>query len=298
MPALEITPFHCDAIPAAAALFAGDMAALLKTAPSLAPDLSDRDTVAALLSGLCDRSAGLVARLDGKLVGYFGWYIVPDFRGTGRLAAYVPEWAHAAQAGDQTKIYQALYSQASRHWTDQGCQVQAITQLAHNQAERELWFWNGFGLLVVDAIRPMQPLEAEPDTPLAIRKASPQDAQALTALDVEHCRHYSQPPVQMTPRHVTSPAKFVDFIRRPENAIWMAWDGPAPAGFIRFDAYEVEAARLLEGDHTAFISGAYVRPTYRNQGVARAILNAALQDFADRGYTRCVLDFESFNPQA
>jgi len=298
MPAFEITPFRSDDIPAAAALFAGDMVALLRSAPVLAPELSNRETVAALLANLGKRSSGLAARLNGRLVGYFGWYILPDFRGAGQLAAYVPEWAHSSQAEDQSRIYQALYSDASRLWTDQGCQVHAITQLAHNEAERDLWFWNGFGLLVVDAVRPMEPLEGSSSTPLTIRKADLGDAEILHTLDIEHRQHYIQPPILMAPREVTSPEAFAEFIHRPENAVWMACDGLEPVGFIRFDAYEVEAARLLEGEGMAFISGAYVRPAYRQQGAARAMLNAALVDFAARGYRRCVLDFESFNPQA
>jgi ribosomal protein S18 acetylase RimI-like enzyme len=298
MPAIEVTPFSPADIPGAVDLFVQDILSLHEAVPALAPNLADPKQVADLLTHIFSQCPGLAARLDGKLAGYLGWYLVPDFRSTGRLGAYVPEWAHSSVHEQLPLVYQPLYSAATTLWTAEGCQIHAITHLAHNRREQDFWFWNGFGLLVVDAIRPMQPLDGNTDTRLTIRKAVSENAEALHELDIEHRRHYTQPPVLMAPRNVTSTEEFVEFINRPENAIWMAWDGPTPAGFIRFDAYEVEAATLLESEGSAFISGAYVRPDYRNLGAARAMLNAALIDFTGRGYRCCVLDFESFNPQA
>lgn len=295
---IEVTPIHPDDIPAAAGLFAQDFSKLRETAPELAPDLADPAQVEPMLAHLFDQRPGLAARQSGQLVGYLGAYLVPDFRGTARLGAYVPEWGHCAVAQHRPQVYQALYGAASAQWTSDGCRVYAITTLAHNHQEREFWFWNGFGLTVVDALRPMQPLPTAPSSPLAIRKASPQDADSLHALDVEHRRHYSQPPVLMAPQPVTSRQAFNEFLSQPENAVWMAWDGPTPAGFMRFDGYEVNGARLLEGEGGIYISGAYVRPGYRGQRAAQAMLDAALREYSGRGYRRCVVDFESINPEA
>jgi GNAT superfamily N-acetyltransferase len=47
-----------------------------------------------------------------------------------------------------------------------------------------------------------------------------------------------------------------------------------------------------------FISGAYVRRSYRRRGVADAILDAALRHYAGDGLTCCAVDFEAFNPEA
>jgi len=41
-----------------------------------------------------------------------------------------------------------------------------------------------------------------------------------------------------------------------------------------------------------------VRPEYRGRGAAPALLDAALRDYAARGFERCAVDFESFNPEA
>ena len=279
-------------------MLAENVSILNNKLPDLASNLAQPERVAGMLAQLFGQCSGLAARMKGKLIGYIGWYLVADFRDTGRLGAYVPEWGHYAVSEHLPQIYQAFYNQAAAIWTSAGVQVHAITLLAHNLQEREFWFWNGFGLIVMDGIRPMQPLQEPATTSLSIRKAQPADSATLAELDEEHCRYYTQPPVLMARREATSVDAFAEFIRQPENAVWLAWDGQNPAGFLRFDGYEVEAATILEGEATAFISGAYVRSAYRSRGAARAMLDAALSDYAGRGYRRCVLDFETFNPYA
>jgi len=300
MQSVEVTPIQPADYSQAAALFVHDFNQLREKIPALSSRLSETTPVENRLAGLFDQCQGLAAHADGKLVGYLGWYIVPDFRGAGRLGAYVPEFGHCASQERLAQVYQALYQDATRIWTDSAVQMHAITILAHNQAERNFWFWNGFGLLVVDAIRTMTPLEPHARSRLTIRKATPADTDDLYTLDVEHCRHYTQPPVFMSPKQVSpnSPQEWQKFLEQAENAAWMALDGEMPAGFIRFDANGGDGSAILEGESTAFISGAYVRPEFRARGVASAILDMALQDYATRGYQRCTLDFESVNPQA
>ena len=55
---------------------------------------------------------------------------------------------------------------------------------------------------------------------------------------------------------------------------------------------------VVQDERTIAITGAYIRPAYRGRGLAPAILDAALRDYAGRGFERCSVDFESFNPEA
>jgi GNAT superfamily N-acetyltransferase len=234
----------------------------------------------------------------GQLVGYMGWFIVEQFRDTDRRAAYVPEWGHAAADKDKQRIYQALYRAASTQWARAGCDTHAITLLAHDRAAEQAWYWNGFGLTVVDTIRVAEPLAQPVHTALTIRKATVYDADMLEVLDTEHCAHYTQPPVFMTPRTITTADAWREFISRENNTVWMAADGNTPAGFIRFDGNDGDGVGILEGADSVFISGAYVREAYRGQRAAPALLDAALRDYQSRSFTRCTVNFESFNPEA
>jgi GNAT superfamily N-acetyltransferase len=300
---MQITPLSNAHLPAAAALFAAGLRRQRALTPTLPAILEDVDRVVGKLASLIDAGPAFAAWEDGRLASFLGSFLVPGFRGTARKGAYVPEWGHGTiegQAeGHAADAYRALYRAAAAQWAAAGCQVHAISILAHDRAAVELWFWNGFGLAVVDAVRPVQPLAAAPvASPLTIRKATPADAAALASLDEEHCRHYTAAPVFMTPPHPNSAAEFAAFMGRRDNSVWLAMDGETPAGFLRFDGYEIDGVGILEGGRTAFINGAFLRPAYRGRRATPAMLDAALRDYAGQGFTCCATNFEAFNPEA
>jgi GNAT superfamily N-acetyltransferase len=300
MSIIDVEPIRPTDFSQAATLFINDFRELREKVPILSERMADARQVESRLGDLFSQCQGLSARLDGRLVGYLGWYLVPNFRGTKRTAAYVPEWGHSAAAALLPQVYRALFKEATTLWAAADVHEHAITMLAHNRTEQDFWFWNGFGLLVVDAIRPMRPLDPPARSKLTIRDAMLADATDLYGLDVEHCRHYTQPPIFMSPKQVSpnTAQEWQEFLEQPENAAWMALEEETPVGFIRFDANGGDGSAILEGDATIFINGAFVRPAYRTRGTAGAILDAALQEYAARGYQRCTLDFESVNPQA
>ena len=83
-----------------------------------------------------------------------------------------------------------------------------------------------------------------------------------------------------------------------KNSIWLALDHNSLIGFIRCAGYDFDGVAMVESEQMIAITGAYMRPAYRGQKVACAVLGAALRDYADRGLTCCTVNFESFNPEA
>lgn len=235
---------------------------------------------------------------DGQLVGYLAAWLIDDFRGAGRKAAYCPEWGHAAVSGQEARVYQALYRAAAGGWTTSGCQMHAITLLASDRPAEQTWFWNRFGLAVVDAVRPTQPLGLPSSSAFRFRKATAGDIPILCALDDEHWRHYARSPIFMAPHPGWSADKAGAFLAHPQNSVWLAWNGNHPAGFIRFAVVDRETVDILEAEGVVGITGAYVRPAYRSLGAAAHLLDHALQDYANQGFTCCAVTFESFNPEA
>lgn len=295
---MKITELRPDHIPSAAALFVEHYRRQRQVVPVLPDHMAESGQVAERLAHLLDVFSGVVAVENGRLLGYLAWYLVPNFRDTPRRGAYVPEWGHATADDGKTAIYRALYRAAAGQWAAAGCQVHAITLLAHDQEAERAWFWHGFGLAVVDAVRPVRPLDTPPQTALHIRQATIEDAAALTTLDAEHWQHYSQPPILMTARAGLDEAGNVAFLSRSKNSVWLACDGEHLAGFIRCDGYDFDSAAIVESDRTTAITGAYVRPAYRGQQAAPAMLEAALRHYESLGFTCCALNFESFNPEA
>ncbi len=301
---MQILPFEKEHIPAAAALFTASFKSLRKELPILPDRMEDPAAVSALLEGLLARSAGVAAYEQDRLVGYLGWWIVDGFRSTTRRAAYVPEWAHAALEGRKTAAYRALYRSAAELWAWQGCDTHAITLLASDQPAIETWFWNGFGLTVVDAARTTGPLDPErgasPSVPqgFTLRKASPADAGALAELEREHAVHYTQTPVYMVPFTPFDAGEYGRFLDQPGNHAWLGWYDERPAGYIRFEAKSNGAAEIVFGPTSTACTFAFVRPAFRGRGLLSALLEAALAYFSARNFQCCSVDFESFNPEA
>lgn len=295
---MKISAFDTRYLAQAAALFVHSFEQLRRAVPVLPDRLENPVEVAARLDSLFQQCPGVIAVEGDRLLGYLGWFVADRFRETDRRGAYVPEWGHAASAERKPATYQALYRAAAEQWDTAGCGVHAITLLAHDRAAQQAWFWNGFGLTVVDAVRPMRPLKISISTDLAVRTATLEDVNALVELDAEHRRHYTRSPIFMAPRASTTADQFAEFLARPKNRVWLALDRAAPIGFIRFEGYDLEGAALVESEQTIGITGAYVRPAYRGRKAAAALLDAALRDYAGQGFTCCAVDFESFNPEA
>lgn len=291
---MHLTPLQPDIFPALAQMFVAKFQQLRAAVPVLPDTLAAPARVVEQLAWL---KGGVVAWDGAQPAGYLGWFIVPEFRGTPRTGAYCPEWGHAAR-GSTAAIYRALYRAAAADWAATGCGVHAISLLAHDTAAQQVWFWNNFGLTVVDAIRPMQPLDTPADSGLTVRRATPDDLPGLVALEAEHTRHYAEPPVQMAAYEGHSMDALAAFISGEHNTIWLALDGSDYAGFIRFENDGDGAAAVVAAPDQIAVTGAYVRPAYRGRRAAPHLLDAGLRHYAAQGFTRCSVDFESFNPEA
>jgi predicted N-acetyltransferase YhbS len=240
----------------------------------------------------------LMAVQDGNLLGYMGWYLVEQFRGARRKAAYVPEWGHFARVDHKTEIYQALYRAASQQWSASGCEAHAITLLADDPSAKQIFFWSGFGLIVIDSIRTLDPISTVPAHALTIRPATPEDAIAYCQLDEEHCHHYTDPPIFMPLKQADDPQKLRQFLIKPLNRLWLAFDENTPVGYMRFDAYDFDCTDIIQDENVIGINGAYVRPAYRGRHVAANLLSAGINAYRQLGFASCAVDFESINPEA
>jgi GNAT superfamily N-acetyltransferase len=295
---LQIIPFREEFLGEAAALFIASYEAQRQAVPVLPPDLEDAHAVAKLIAELMQVSPGLAAVENGRLQGYMGWWLIDGFRNTPRKGAYCPEWAHAADPQALDYIYKALYREAASLWHAAGCQVHALTLLANDKAAERFWFWNGFGMIVVDAIRSIQPVGAPAPERLEIRRAEIEDAEAIAALEIEHWQHYLQPPTLMAPQTPEDAASYRIFLSDPHNSVWLALDEGEAVSYMRFEWRSFGAAEIVRSDTTTAITAAFTRPGYRGRGAAPAMLEAALQNYRELGYERCSVDFESINPEA
>jgi GNAT superfamily N-acetyltransferase len=67
---------------------------------------------------------------------------------------------------------------------------------------------------------------------------------------------------------------------------------------MRFEGQSHCASGVVQSDSTIAITAAYTRPRFRGLGAAPALLAEAFRHYSEKGFTRCAVDFESFNPEA
>jgi GNAT superfamily N-acetyltransferase len=295
---IEILPLTSEHISASAALFVRHYQDLRQRVPVMPADMADTGRVTSRLEWILNNGGGLAALQDGRLVGYLTWLVDEGFRGTTKTAAYCPEWGHAVVDEAGEKIYRLLYIEATRRWTEAGYSLYALTYLVNNHNLEPFLYHNGFGMIVMDAVRPIEFEAGEMDPGLTVRKCSLKDVDLIAAIDREHWGYYAQPPTLMTPRQSEGTEMVCEFMQGKHNAYWLAEVEGRSAGFIRFEYGATNASVVVRSEKTITITGAYMRPVFRGRGAATAILQTALAEYAGCGFVTCTVDFESINPQA
>ncbi len=291
---MVIVPLTEERLEEAAALFIERYRKLRQDIPLLPVDLENSQAVIERLEKMVEAGHALAALEDGHLSGYVCWFVVEDFRDTGRIAAYCPEWGHAATR----EVYLALYRAAVQEWISAGCQTYAWSYLANDTIAADFLHWNGYGMICVDAVRPIAPPRKNPAEGFVIRRAGGEDADAIALLEAEHCRYYSLPPTLMMPLEPSDAAQIREFLTQPENSIWLAERDGELAAYQVFRKHVPGAAHIVRSEKIIAVSMAFVRPQYRGSGAGSAVLSAALQYYAGLGYECCAVDFESINPYA
>jgi len=291
-PVFEIAPLRPDHLRDAAGLFASAYRAARRRQPLLPAGHEDPAQVLLKLERLARGRPGVAAVRGGRLVGYLLGQVLPAFRG--RRSAYVPEWAHAARGPGRLDVYRAMYARLSEHWVAEGCLSHLITVLANDRAVTEGWFWLGFGMIAVDAVRdsrPPPPAGAEID----IRLASPADAGRIAKFATAIRRHMEAAPVFVPFAGAVSEQDVRGWLADPGQAVFIACRDGKPAGCIHIQPANPSAAWAIQDTGTASIKGAFTRPQCRGVGVATTLLARAVRWADDNGYRRCAVDFEPQN---
>jgi GNAT superfamily N-acetyltransferase len=272
-------------------LVSGRFKALREQIPILPPCYEGKRTILDLLSGLSGEPNGVIAIDGSEVVGFLTGFTLPEF--LGKRTFYSPEWANGALIGGSRRIYDEMYARISARWVEEGCYNHAITLMANDPKGIEGWHWLGFGLVAVDGVRPLQPMEDEaPD--FELRRASMEDAPAVKAFAHALEQHLLASPVFWMHQY----KDIGSWLKETKNAVWLAYEGKKAVGCMTFVTGYQEGCRILQDDGTISIISAYTDKQARSRGIASALLNRGLAWAQDEGYTRCGVDFEPMNVPA
>lgn len=260
--------------------------------PVLPGRFEDPDLLLPPLRRLAGEAEGVVATEGDQLVGLLLGMVLPDFKGIRSI--YVPEWSHAAVGEGRRRVYEAMYAEVAARWVADGCSLHAITLLAHDEVAFDAWNWLGFGMLVVDAVRDLTPVEG-PLPELDVWRAGPDDVETALAFDRALAAYLNEPPTFLLGSEPMDRAEHVAWLEDPDRALWVASRQGEPVGVLGLQPSNPTAAATPQGEGAVSITRAFTRPSARGQDVGTALLARAIEWARAAGYLRCVVDFESAN---
>jgi GNAT superfamily N-acetyltransferase len=260
--------------------------------PVLPGRFDDAAAVLPPLRRLADRSPGVVAVEGDRLVGILVGMVLPEFKGMRSI--YVPEWSHTATGDRRRRVYEEMYAQLAAQWAADGCLLHAITVLAHDREAFDGWNWLGFGMLVVDAVRDLTPVEAEPSD-VDVWRADAEDVETAMAFDRALSDYLAQPPTFLLGGEPMDRAEHVAWLEDSDRALWVASRNGEPVAVIGLEPSNPTAAATPQDDETVSVTRAFTQPSMRGRDIGTVLLARAIEWARAAGYVRCAVDFESAN---
>ncbi|WMJ87443.1 GNAT family N-acetyltransferase [Anaerocolumna sp. MB42-C2] len=254
----------------------------------------DNNNIFTLLQDFSKESIGVVAVENSEVIGYLTGLPISNFKGSQR-GIYCPEWSHAVRYKDRLEIYQKLYEEASDLWVQDGCLNHAITIMAHDDEAMNSWFWNGFGLHVVDAVRDLNLLSGNFNNEIEIRKFKKEDTEEVAHLYFEYKTYMASSPIYLPLIQVKNAEDINQWLLNPDNNLWLCLSKNNIIAIMEVSYKQSNDAQILSDDDTVSIGVTYTSESYRGQGFTKALLQKVLEDALLKGYKRCAVVFESQN---
>lgn len=249
------------------------------------------DTFRQKIKRLIDIGSGIVAIDEDQVVGFLAGIKIEEFFGKCK-GIYCPVYGHAVD-NNKEQIYQKLYQHAAQMWVEDGYTNHAITIFTPDKETIDAWFWLGFGLRCVDAIKQVSKLSGEASSDLQVKKAELSDIPPLGAIHKKHMLYYRKSPIFM-PNQDEDPVKdLTEWLNEENHHLWIAYDKGEPIGYMRVQP--TGESFISEHPDVMNITGAYVDERYRGINVGNTLLNVVEHWLQENGYKFLGVDYESIN---
>lgn len=265
----------------------------------MVPSLPDKDytqKICSLLTKFAGHSMGVAGIDDGKLVSFMTGHAPIDELFGKDKGIYIPLHAHGAVRHHQEKLYSLMYQEASRRWAKEGLTSHSITIFAHNKELLDWFSWNGFGYRCVDSVSGIKEVGTRDIEGCSFRLGTEADYVLIYPLYVDLCKHLYDAPTFLVGHADISYENFLAEMTAKNGTILLAEKDDQVVGYMEYCDH---GENFMTSDpRMANICGAYLKPAYRGSGIFTALLATLYDHLREKGYNRCGVDFESFNPTA
>lgn len=228
-----------------------------------------------------------------EMVGFVIGIEIKNFWGTAD-GFLTPIHGHGVLKEHRVKGYRTLYRALAEELVKKGLTSHAITLYAEDNALVDAWFHLGFGLRCMDAIKPIEGGHPSRDD-LSIRKLDSKTVDAFAPMEKAFHSMFRRPPIFMPEEDEDAEAHLRDFLSGKGHVLYGAYKDGVPVGMI--NARPTGDNVITTSEAMMNITGLYVPPEFRGQGIAKALLDHLENALSKDGCTILGTDFESFNTE-
>jgi len=263
----------------------------IKSVPFLPIEDNYQEMFHKRIARLFSSGSGVVAIDNNKIIGFLAGYKVDELFGKCK-GIYCPLYGHGAVKENRVRIYQELYKYAAEMWVNEGHTQHAITLFDQDKETIDTWFWLGFGLRCIDAMREVAPINIDKII-IDIKKVGEADISLLADLQNKLHNYFISSPIFM-PLQDEDPIKYLNkWMSKDNHHLWMACSDEKPIGFMKF---EPTGERFItEHPDIMNITGAYIDETARKLNVGTTLLGVIQEWLLENNYKLCGVDYESIN---
>lgn len=296
---MHYTCLKKDNIEEVAAIISNNYKNTRETLPILSDKYENIEMHIKRIEKYVDNSNFIVAIESGRVAGFINGFSIDEFKGTVKGALSLPSLHGVVDGYDKNYLYSELYRRVSDLWANSNCYTHAVMLYANDKNTIDSWVMNGFGMIVIDAVRPIEEITIPNiDDNILIRRADVSDL-----IDMEHLfkgldKHLYSSPIYLYD-HVSENyvLEYKGWLKTEGNILWVAEVDNKIIGYLKTNTTEINMDELDDG-YTMGINGAYALPEYRGQHIMSRLLNVAIQWANTKGLKRCSTDFESANIEA
>mgnify|MGYP001293452895 CR=1 FL=1 len=309
MPRPEIRHFSDEHLPAAAELLARRHARDRLAEPLLPETYA---TQAGALSAVeavwrMEGAAGVAAFVGERLVGYL--IGAPRINTVIGHITWIPLAGHAlaSDADADPDLTRDLYAALSPQWVAQGIFAHYALVPIHDRAALDAWYALSFGQEQCHALLALPPVADVPaekaitQAPdITIRRAMPDDLDALVAVADTIPRHQTRSPVYAPYPPETAPthADYDELLADPQMVLWLALRDDHIVGYQLYQPFTAQEnpllAPLIPDRCVELAIGATVEHA-RGHGVGRLLTRHGLAWATTAGYEVCLADWRTTN---
>ncbi len=251
------------------------------------------DNIKKSLNYLSVHGVGISILSNQKLIAFMVGYPVDELFGKEK-GIFVPAFGHGSLLKD-SELEILLYEKSAQKWVEQKIFTHAISIFAHDDMLLNLYFDLGFGKRCADAIKKVD-YQQKIIHPYQFIEIKSDLSHLLVDIHKEHHLYYRSSPIFMPNQDEDALKDLNEWLSISDHHMFALLKNLDVIGYIRYQNHGESIFSIHQTMKN--ITGLYVLPKYRNQGIGKILLAELESSIENNDIKRLGVDFETINPKA